>query len=71
MVDIPISRHNIHTVHQWCEKHISPRSYWMHNKIGGPGWILHSMPRNEQDWRVAFNDDHDAIVFKLSVLLDD
>ena len=26
------------TVIECCEKYISPRKYWLHNRVGGNGW---------------------------------
>lgn len=26
------------TVIECCEKYISPRKYWLHNRVGGMGW---------------------------------
>ena len=28
------------TVIECCEKYISPRKYFLHNKVGGEGWEL-------------------------------
>jgi hypothetical protein len=31
------------TAIECCEKHISPRKYWLHNRVGGTGWeVSHS-----------------------------
>lgn len=27
-----------HTVIECCERYISPRKYYLHNKVGGNGW---------------------------------
>jgi hypothetical protein len=24
----------------WCAKFISPRKYWLHNRMGGEGWYI-------------------------------
>ena len=24
----------------WCMKYIGPRLFYIHNKIGGPGWMI-------------------------------
>jgi hypothetical protein len=37
-VDIEIS--NIGQTEAWCMKHIGPRLFYIHNKIGGPGWTI-------------------------------
>jgi hypothetical protein len=31
------------TVIECCEQYISPRQYWLHNRVGGNGWeVTHS-----------------------------
>jgi hypothetical protein len=31
------------TAIECCEKYISPRQYWLHNRVGGAGWeVTHS-----------------------------
>ena len=31
------------TVIECCEEYISPREYWLHNRVGGTGWeVSHS-----------------------------
>jgi hypothetical protein len=31
------------TAIECCEKYISPRQYWLHNRVGGNGWeVAHS-----------------------------
>ena len=42
MIEIALSG-KYNTVIECCEKHISPRKYWLHNRVGGNGWeIAHS-----------------------------
>lgn len=31
---------NIGQTEAWCMKYISPRHFYLHNKIGGPGWLI-------------------------------
>ena len=36
------------TVIECCEKYISPRKYFLHNKVGGNGWeVTHSSDLNK------------------------
>lgn len=50
----------------WCEANVSPRTYWIHNKIGGAGWQFYKKSRHEQ-WYLMFEDDETATVFKLTL----
>ena len=34
------SKHNVRHVVAMCEKYISRRDYWLHNKVGGKGWTV-------------------------------
>jgi hypothetical protein len=36
--DIEIS--NIGQTEAWCMKYIGPRLFYIHNRIGGPGWTI-------------------------------
>jgi hypothetical protein len=38
MHEIVIS--NIAQTELWCMKHIGPRRFYIHNKIGGSGWTI-------------------------------
>lgn len=38
MKEINIS--NIGQTEAWCMKHIGPRLFYLHNKIGGEGWMI-------------------------------
>ena len=32
------------TIIECCEQNISPRQYWLHNRVGGHGWeVSHSL----------------------------
>jgi hypothetical protein len=31
---------NYHEVEAWCMKNIGPRMYYLHNQIGGQGWVI-------------------------------
>jgi hypothetical protein len=37
----------------YCEKYISPRKYYLHNKIGGTDWMLFN---DGTDWYFSTND---------------
>lgn len=40
---ITLPRNKLNEVRQWCEQHISPREYWLHNQIGGLGWKISNL----------------------------
>jgi hypothetical protein len=37
---VKIKTSNISIVEAWCMKHVGPRSFWIHNKRGGQGWMI-------------------------------
>lgn len=55
MITIPVN--NFRAVELWCTRIIGPRSYWLHNKVGGRGWEL----KLEQGrWNLRLEDDKQA-----------
>jgi len=38
---------NYHEVEAWCMKNIGPRIYYLHNQIGGQGWLIKRPPSND------------------------
>lgn len=38
MTKIKIS--SIASASAWCSKFISPKGYWLHNRMGGRGWYI-------------------------------
>jgi hypothetical protein len=53
---------------EWCDKNISERSYWIHNKMGGPGWhVFRKVTSNGTGgWVLRVEDEADAIVYRLA-----
>ena len=50
----------------WCLKHIGPRLYYLHNKIGGEGWrIMRS--KNSSDILLCIEDDKKALMAMLTL----
>lgn len=40
MIKLDIKRTSEMEIINWCSKYISPREYWLHNRVGGEGWRL-------------------------------
>jgi hypothetical protein len=53
---------------EWCDKNISERSYWIHNKMGGPGWNVFRKATSDGTggWVLRVEDEADAIVYRLA-----
>lgn len=62
----------------WCLKHIGPRMHYLHNSIGGEGWIAKRKQLDlfvndkgysdlkEMGWALTFEDDRYATWFRLT-----
>ena len=48
----------------WCLKHIGPRLYYLHNKIGGEGWRI---MRAKTDILLCIEDDKKALMAMLTL----
>ena len=50
----------------WCMKHIGPRLYYIHNKIGGQGWrIMRAYKSSEV--LLCLEDDKQALMAMLTL----
>ena len=49
---------------QWLAKNIGPRLHYIHNSIGGQGWIA-KRKYNESGWYLTFEDERFATFFRL------
>ena len=47
------------TVIECCEKYISPRQYWLHNRVGGDGWEV--APSSAGGFRSVLKVSDDSI----------
>lgn len=49
---------------QWILHNVGPRMFYLHNSLGGEGWILR---RNYETktWELSFQEERDAIMFNL------
>ena len=70
MTTIPLA-HNRFTADQqdWLEENIGPRLFFLHNSIGGRGWVakrtwLTGMVH--ESWVITFEDDMMATYFALT-----
>ena len=59
---------DFNTCIEWCNKNISTGTYWIHNKMGGPGWQVfrkEKEPDGTGGWVLKVDDEGDAIVYRL------
>ena len=52
---------NYHEVEAWCMKNIGPRMYYLHNQIGGQGWVIKRAALGAPA-TVAIEDGHRALM---------
>ena len=50
----------------WCLKHIGPRLYYLHDKIGGQGWRI-TRGYKSPDAIVCIEDDKKALMAMLTL----
>lgn len=62
-------KHGLNGYHeQWLAKNIGPRMHYLHNSIGGQGWIAkqkYNELYNESGWFLTFEDERYASFFIL------
>ena len=49
------------TVIECCEKYISPRKYYLHNKVGGNGWEVSPSSDSSDGFRAKLKVDDDQM----------
>ena len=54
-----------HNQEKWLTQHIGPRSFYLHNQIGGKNWIVKRNPARYSEWTITFTDDKMATLFAL------
>ena len=55
---------NVGKAEAWCMKHVGPRLYYIHDRIGGEGWrIMRS--RNKSEMLLCLEDDKKATMAML------
>jgi hypothetical protein len=50
----------------WCLKHVGPRLYYLHDKIGGQGWRI-MRAHKSSDVLVCIEDDKKALMAMLTL----
>lgn len=50
----------------WCLRHLGPRLYYLHNKIGGEGWRIMRSPRGPEEL-LCIEDDKKALMAMLTL----
>lgn len=50
----------------WCLKHLGPRLYYLHNKIGGEGWRIMKSQKSP-DILLCIEDDKKALMAILTL----
>lgn len=54
------------TAEAWCLKHVGPRLYYLHNKIGGEGWRI-MREYNGPGILLCIEDDKKALMAMLTL----
>lgn len=62
-VKIP-SGYKYSTMEKWCIEHISPRQYYLHNRIGGDGWDI-AYSEQERCWKGTIDNEQMAFMYTL------
>ena len=60
-------------VAEYCEQHIAPRAYYLHDSIGGMGWRMYNEYRRDGDnwkrqyseWLLEVEDEQKAVIIRL------
>ena len=68
MIKIPLKSNLTSEQEQWLAKNVGPRMHYLHNSIGGQGWIV----KNEWEpsmvqkrWYLTLEDDRLATFFTI------
>lgn len=51
----------------WCLKHIGPRMFYLHHKIGGVGWVL---KKEHSGWELELDNKDKNYLFLLMKFSD-
>ena len=68
MITIRLKEHLTGEHQQWLQKNVGPRLHYIHNSIGGEGWIAKKQykPGKGTYWNLSFEDDRYATFFILN-----
>jgi hypothetical protein len=58
---------NIGKAEAWCMKHIGPRLYYIHDRIGGEGWRI-MRKRDTSEMLLCLEDDKKATMAMLMLI---
>jgi hypothetical protein len=53
--------------HKWLLQNVGPRMHFLHNSMGGEGWIVKRNYKNKT-WQLTLEDDKKASMFILTYL---
>jgi hypothetical protein len=56
---------NVGKTEAWCMKHIGPRLYYIHDRIGGKGWRI---MRRQDEILLSLEDDKKATMAMLMLV---
>lgn len=69
MITIPLKNNTLTSEQeQWLAKNIGPRMHYLHNSIGGQGWIAKKNYKPgmvSEYWQLTIEDDKYATLFTL------
>jgi hypothetical protein len=54
---------SLSSIEQWCEKHLGPRLYYIHDRRGGMVWRIKKDPAG--GWELEIDNDHQALLLIL------
>ena len=80
MITIRLKEHLTGEQQHWLQKNVGPRLHYIHNSIGGEGWICkkvieetvtknilgHNIGKRDIYWNLTFEDDRYATFFVLN-----
>jgi hypothetical protein len=67
MVTIKLPNGLTEEQHKWLLQSVGPRMHFLHNSMGGEGWIVKRNYRNKT-WELTLEDDKKATIFMLKCL---
>lgn len=66
MIEIEFE-YSMQRIAQECEKHIGPRKFYLHNRIGGEGWDVRAGSRYRMFTIARFDDPKMATFIRLKM----
>jgi hypothetical protein len=59
---------NISKAEAWCMKHVGPRLYYIHDRIGGEGWRIMRRHGSPSEVLLCLEDDKKATMAALTLI---